>query len=342
MENILSIVNTTLKKEFEKLRTSLENEGVDSDILDKVFLGKKTVSRPPPAIFVKKKPNKPVKRPQDEKIYIVLNFNKSHAVFGNFEKEPLKGIKEERLSNLPWIKYISNRLAFGPGFTLLDRTKLPDLEAIFQDESLEYEKVERDVFQKLFTSRVQKNDSSDDSDQGSSGTTRLKARKNKWDNIQEKDTKFIFVKIQGEWVAVGTQDRKADTKGLDSVIRLTPEQEEECKKRNWSFLKPEIIENAEEDMRQKLRKILGLFHYYLVGIPYDKEGRKYSYLEVPVKSETDIGPLLKKRGLDTQFSEYFEEYYEDDVKIVGPSKILKKYKEPPETLDDKPVDWLVV
>jgi len=422
MATFSQVISQTVESQLQLLQTRLIEAGLDETKVIEVFKNfNGTVIR------AKKQESRTWKVPQDEKVHIVLNYGKSHAVFGRFDISPLKAVKDDHFNKLPWIKF-SSRLAYGEGWNLLDPTKLSDLETILKKEGVKYIKLSRDKFDAKYreykhkaidfeesqseSEGLEESKSSDegpsqvdavpkdvssegvssdsDSEGGPKGPAarsssdpkgkskasdaeedqvtpkKKRVKKNRWGNPQESTTGIIFAKVLGEWTAVGTQNTEVDRKkvrGLDSIIRLTPEEEEQCRRKYlWKYLTEDMVKKVKDSKRaRQLQKILDsdsegdpkgpaarsrsdsgkskekdLPVYYLLGVPYDDDPDS-SDIEVPVQFESqEMFDDLEEEdfeSLEDQFNDYLEQYYDGDLKVEGSVSVIKKLKGPPKDED---------
>ncbi len=258
------IITQAVNSQLDELQKHLIESGLDEKKVNEAF---QKFAEPTTKKYVK-----------FDKVQVVLNYGSSHAVFGDFGGS-LSHIKNDHFLKLKWIKYNKN-LAYGPGWTLLDSKKLPTLEKIFKQEGVKYTKLDRKEFDKEYRKTHLKSKSveeseeesssksspksspksqeesssksksspkaskSKESDEGSSSKPRKKGvvKKNKWKNVQEPSTGFIFGKINAKkYVVIGTQDEDVphSVVGLESVIRLSRKEELQCEEYQWEYLTDE-------------------------------------------------------------------------------------------------------
>ena len=234
MSNLSQKINGLVQVQFSQLQTQLLEAGLDAVKVNEVFANFSGGSSQ-----VKTTQKKRTKRPQDEKVHIILNYGKSHAVFGDFNGS-LVHIKDDYFKSLNWIKY-NGALAYGPGWNLIKKDKLSDLETIFKKENVKYVKMSRDKFDKIYRAAMGKKDETpensdseeeegpsepkgnsgeppEEEPKGNSGEPpeppkpkeKTVGRINSWGNRVENGTGFIFHQVlHKKWVAVGTQDQEA-------------------------------------------------------------------------------------------------------------------------------------
>lgn len=79
-------------------------------------------------------------------IILCLNYGpKSHALFGDFDR--YKSFTRNFLSKTSWIKP-GNRLAFGPGWVIMDRSRIQELTRALDKGRIKYRKIERSDYEK--------------------------------------------------------------------------------------------------------------------------------------------------------------------------------------------------
>ncbi len=190
---------------------------------------------------------------KNSEVVIVLNYGpRSHAIFGDFG-DTNRHFKDNYLVKQDWIK-ANSKLAFGFGWVIMQKYKLEDIKKALNDMNVVYREVERVDYErevrnsKSLPSELPEELAEEDAPKEET-KKKFKAVKNKWGNIEEFDSGFIFMKLpvgsnnKNIAVAVGLQDSDADKnmKGLLSVLPFNEELEEECKIKGWRYLTEEMI-----------------------------------------------------------------------------------------------------
>lgn len=190
-----------------------------------------------------------------EKPVIVIDYTaKVCALFGDFKKTYVD-FKDNVLRKTPGIKGSRNK-NLGV-FWMIARGRMGEMESALRKAGIKYRKVRRAAYQKEFegvsppaqsSSSENEDEKKDEKPQAASSAstpakTKMTCIRNKWRNIEEKETGFIVVKLPiGEdgkktIVCVGLQDEDEcpDKKGLSSVVCLDDACVAECKKRGWKY-----------------------------------------------------------------------------------------------------------
>ncbi len=78
----------------------------------------------------------------EDEVVIVLNYGpKSHAIFGDFAKKHVI-FKDNYLKKTSWVK-ANNRLAFGFGWVVMNKSKLGELKKAFNRFNIEYRTIKK-------------------------------------------------------------------------------------------------------------------------------------------------------------------------------------------------------
>ena len=144
-----------IEKRIKNIHDQLKNKGVSSAILDEVFVRvneNETTHNNPVALneindisIIKKAPYN-----WEEKVILIVNYsNKSHALFGDFDKTYIK-FKNEVISKNNWLKSSPN-LAFGFGYVVTMKNKISELRASLEGYDIEYRELSFDEFKKETT-----------------------------------------------------------------------------------------------------------------------------------------------------------------------------------------------
>lgn len=324
----MSFVETivqSVRGQLESLNQNLMEQGVDVDGV----LSKSSQNQRPKCekVYI------PKKSLQDEMVYIVKNYGRSYALFGPFNQRPLKEFKEQYLDGQKGITYKKN-LAYGPGWLIFSSTKIEDLQKKFKDEGIQFKEMEKTEFDEKW--RNYRKDSDDD--EGSSQSDKYDL--NEWGNIYETTTGIVFVEIFKEKVAVGKQDKESKEKGLDSIFKLTSEDEKICKEHKWFYINYETFDNLSKIIECLKRIFIPEVINCMLEVPIiDKidngTGEIKIQVQFPSKSSFERHKEEAFEGIIDQLEQFIAQGWEGDNKIKGVIKVLRKL----EKLED---DYLVI
>lgn len=174
-----------------KLRDSLAEEGVSQEIIDKVMgvpensenlsqtYGRLLPSNDSKEVAAPKKENvansnvakadatavtKQSWIGRSEVVVVTDYTPKEHAVFGDFVKTHNQ-FKDKYLKDHGWFQY-NAKLAFGAGWRMMDKTKLPELRKALKAANIPFREISRDDFTKELTKKSNPSDVSEISEDG--------------------------------------------------------------------------------------------------------------------------------------------------------------------------------
>ena len=219
---------------------------------------------------------------------------KAHALFGDFRSGDLATFKDSVLTakgedKLPGLK-ANSRLAYGFGWVFSSaEDKIDELRAKLDEYNIEYDEISRADYESANAPAkkekkkaapaaakktlkkeapapaAKKGKKAPPAKKGKKAVvTKMQCKKNKWGNIEEKNTGLIVLpKVDvGEEkvnIVVGYQDDQTKEKGLDSVLPLDEACEGVCKENNWTYLTHELadqIRENDEELADQLDVIL--------------------------------------------------------------------------------------
>lgn len=195
---------------------------------------------------------------------------KSHAIFG-VDTIVIKDTIFQDINKKNGKKLLgfTQGLAFGPGWTIMDKDKLDMITKAFDKAKLKYKVISRKDYEKS-----KKEETSDDEapkktkiknlaeKDGKKETKENKKEKkgiptvtNAYGNEEDEEFGFVIMELPvgtrglKKQVVIGSQDSEADAKknkGIKSVVALTPDEIESAKDKGWSVLDEDALTNIKK------------------------------------------------------------------------------------------------
>ena len=258
LKELISLGFTSVKTAYKGTGSYLE-ANMDDDDTGNIYMSPK-----PSTINVRDRLSAQL---LNDEVVLVLDYTeRSHALFLNKRDYPNKALIDE-LAKTKWLSD-NSRLAFGEGWVVINKSKIPELENMLTRYKANYRKVSRQRFEleckgvttdlpssqdaeyhdkisdkvsgdkhhdKIISDKVIDKDDDSVAEENDLDAWDTLLSLNKWKNTWNEETRLVFEKKNNDWIVIGKQDRKSRVKGSTSILPLTDDDRKVCTERNWSY-----------------------------------------------------------------------------------------------------------